>query len=185
MLVDTMPFDINTINGDVVGSGIDQLGIVTISLGQANQESVLPSHLLSDRNWVTLAIVLLDLENMNVTSTITDEQKDKADHLMKILQYRFQQHLMARIVNKSKRTHWSMIFAHTNLAISAACMILNNHFKDEIRCVTDADCLLQPNTHNFYQCLQFPSREGAYLYFDSNKGCFIRSGKVSGRGFTI
>jgi hypothetical protein len=59
VLVDTMPFDINTINGDVVGSGIDQLGIVTISLGQANQERVLPScHLLSDTNWVTLAIGL-------------------------------------------------------------------------------------------------------------------------------
>jgi hypothetical protein len=95
VLVDTMLFDINTINGDVDGSGIDQLGIVTISLGLANQERVLPSHLLSDTNWVTLAIGLLDLENMNVTSTITDKQKDKADHLMKILQDRFQQHLMA------------------------------------------------------------------------------------------
>ncbi len=95
MLVDTMPFDINTINGDVVGSGADQLGIVTISLGQANQERVLPSHLLSDTNWVTLAIGLLDLENINVTSTITDKQKDKADHLPKILQVRFHQHLMA------------------------------------------------------------------------------------------
>ncbi len=95
VLVDTMPFDINTINGDVVGSGIDQLGIVTISLGQANQERVLPPHLLSDTNWVTLAIDLLDLKNMNVTSTITDKQKDKEDHLMKILQDRFQQHLMA------------------------------------------------------------------------------------------
>ncbi len=84
---------LRTVHGK--GSGIDQLGIVTISLGQANQERVLPSHLLSDTNWVTLAIGLLDLENMNVTSPITDEQKDKTDHLMKILQDRFQQHLMA------------------------------------------------------------------------------------------
>jgi hypothetical protein len=167
VLVDTMPFDINTVNGDVVGSGVDQLGIVNVY-----------------KNWVTLAISLLDLENMNVMSTITDKQEDKADHLLKILQDRFQQHLMARIDNKIKRTQWSMIFAHTNLAVSAACMILSNHIKDKLRCVTDADCLLQPNTHNFYQCVQFSSREGAYLYFNSNKGCFIRSGKVSGRGFT-
>ncbi len=122
---------------------------------------------------------------MNVMSTITDKQKDKADHLMKILQDRFQQHLMAQLENKNKRTHWSRIFAHTNLAGSAACMILSIHVKNEIQCVTDADCLLQPNTHNFYQCLPFPSREGAYLYFNSNKGCFIRSGKVAGGGFTI
>jgi hypothetical protein len=147
-----MPFDINTINEDVVGSGVDQLGIVTVSLGQLSQERVLPSHLLSDTNWVTLAIGLLDLKNMNVTSTITEEQKVKADHLMKILQDRFQQHLMAQMENKSTRTHWSMIFASTNLAISAACMILSNHVKDKIRCITDADCCLQPNTHNFYQC---------------------------------
>jgi hypothetical protein len=45
VLVDTMPFDINTINGDVFGSGVNQLGIVTVSLGQANQERALPSHL--------------------------------------------------------------------------------------------------------------------------------------------
>jgi hypothetical protein len=78
-----------------------------------------------------------------------------------------------------------MIFAYANLAISAACMILSNHVKDKIRCTTDADCLLPPNTHNFYQCSQFPSREGAYLYFDSNKGCFIWSGKVCHQGFTV
>jgi hypothetical protein len=95
VLIDTMPFDINTINEDVVGSGVDQLGIVTVLLGQSSQEKVLPSHLLSDTNWVILAIGLLDLENMNVTSTITEEQKVKADHLMKILKDRFQQHLMA------------------------------------------------------------------------------------------
>jgi hypothetical protein len=55
-----------------------------------------------------------------------------------------------------------MIFAHTNLAVSAACMILSNHVKDEIQCVTDADCLLQPNNRNFYQCLRFPSRAPTY-----------------------
>jgi hypothetical protein len=62
VLVDTMPFDINIFNGDVVGSGVNHLGIVTVSLEQANQERVLPSHLLSDTNWVTLAIGLLDLK---------------------------------------------------------------------------------------------------------------------------
>ena len=95
VLVDTMSFDIVIFNCDVVGSGVDQLVIVTVSLGQANQERMLPSHLLSVTNWVTLAIGLLGLENMNVMSTITDKQKDKADHLLKILQDRFQPHFMA------------------------------------------------------------------------------------------
>jgi hypothetical protein len=86
-----MPFDINTINVDVVGSGVYQLCIVNVSLEQANEDRVLPSHLLSKENWVRLAINLLGLKDMNVTSSITEQQKDKADHLQKILQDRFQQ----------------------------------------------------------------------------------------------
>jgi hypothetical protein len=152
VLVGNMPFDINTIKGDIVGPGVDQLCIVNVSLGQTNDDRVLPSHLLSEENWVRLAINLLGLKDMNVMSIITEQQKVKADHLLKILQDRFQQHLVAQIKNKTKRTHWSMIFAYANLAVSAACMILSNHVKDEIRCTTDADCLLPPNTHNFYQC---------------------------------
>jgi hypothetical protein len=130
-LVGNMPFDINTINGDFVGSGVDQLCIINVSLGQTNEDRFLPSKLLSEENWVRLAINLLGLEDTNVTSTITEQQKDKADHLLKILQDRFQQHLLARIENKTKRTHWSMIFAYTNLAVSATCMILSNHVKDK------------------------------------------------------
>jgi hypothetical protein len=62
-------------------------------------------------------------------------------------------------------------------------MVLSNHVKNEIKFIQDGDCILAPNTHNFYQCTRFPDCEGAYLYFDSNKGCFIRSGKVTRRGF--
>lgn len=76
-----------------------------------------------------------------------------------------------------------MQFAYTNLTVCAACMVLSNHVKNEIKFIQDGDCILAPNTHNFYQCTRFPDCEGAYLYFDSNKGCFIRSGKVTRRGF--
>ncbi len=103
VLVDNMPFNINAINSDVVGSGVDQLYIVNVSIGQANEDRVFPSHLLSEEYWVRWAINLLGLEDMNVMSTITEQQKVKADHLLKILQDRFQQHLVARIRNKTKR----------------------------------------------------------------------------------
>jgi len=43
---------------------------------------------------VRLVVDLLDLENMNVTTIITQPQKDKTDHLVKILQNRFDQHLV-------------------------------------------------------------------------------------------
>ena len=83
------------------------------------------------------------------------------------------------IQRQIKRTQWSMKFAYTNLAVSAACMVLSMHVKDKIRCIQNRDCILAPNSDNFYQCLWFPNQEGVYLYFDSNKGCFARSGKVT------
>jgi hypothetical protein len=168
----------------VDGSAIDQLGIISISLGQEDEERVLLSHLSDDR-WVGLVVDLLDLENINTTTNITHQQKEKSDHLVKILQNRFKQHLVHQIKDKIKFTHWSIQFASNNLAVSAACMVLSNHIKNNIKCIQDGDCILAPNTHNFYQCPQFPNREGAYLYFDSNKGCFVRSGKASHQGFSV
>ena len=126
-----MPYDISISNEDD-RSGINQLGILTVSLGQDDERRVLPSHLLSNDSWVRLVVDLLDLENMNATTNITQPQKDKADHLVKILQHRFDQHLVRRIKDKIKRTQWSMKFAYTNLAVSAACMVLSMHVKDEI-----------------------------------------------------
>jgi hypothetical protein len=126
-----MPNDIS-ISNEEDRSGINQLGILTVSLGQDDERRVLPSHLLSDDSWVRLVVDLLDLENMNVTTNISQPQKDKADHLVKILQNRFDEHLVRRIKDKIKRTQWSMKFAYTNLAVSAACMVLSKHVKDEI-----------------------------------------------------
>jgi hypothetical protein len=81
-------------NDKVDGYAIDQLGIISISLGQEDEEAVLPSHLLSDDRLVRLVLDLLDLKNMNITTNITHQQKEKADHLVKILQNRFEQNLV-------------------------------------------------------------------------------------------
>jgi len=124
-----MPNDIS-ISNEEDRSDINQLGILTVSLGQDDERRVLPSHLLSDDSWVRLVIELLDLENMNVTTNITQPQKDKADHLVKILQNQFDQHLVRRIKDEIKHTQWSMKFAYTNLAVSAACMVLSKNVKD-------------------------------------------------------
>ena len=88
-----MPYNISIYNSRD-RSGINQHGILTVSLGQDGECRVLPSHLLSNDSWVRLVVDLLDLENMNVTTNITQPQKDKADHLVKILQNRFDQHLV-------------------------------------------------------------------------------------------
>ncbi len=96
--------------------------------------------------------MLLDLENLNVLMTISEQQMIEADHLVKILRDRFQQHLIHRVRDKCKRAHWSMQFAYSNLAMSAACMVLSNHTVDKLRCLQDLDSLLSPTPYNFYQC---------------------------------
>ena len=101
--IDKMPNDIS-ISNEEDRSGINQLGILTVSLGQDDEHRVLPSHLLSNDSWVRLVVDLLDLENMNVTTNITQPQKDKADHFVKILQNQFDQHLVRQIKDKIKRT---------------------------------------------------------------------------------
>ncbi len=142
------------------------------------------NHLIDER-WVRFMVLLLNQEDLNVTSTITTQQKIKADHLVKMLQHQFQQHLIHRIKDKCRRTHWRMLFAHSNLAVCAACMVLCNHVADDLRFLQDSDSLLPPNPHNFFQCARFPMHEGAYLYYDGNKESFIHSGKVTRRGFTV
>ncbi len=148
-----MPHNISMTNEED-GSTNDQLGILTISIGEYDEERILPSHLLSNDRWVGLVVDLLDLENMNIMTNVTHQQKDKADHLVKILQKKIQQHLLHQIKDKLKCTQWSMQFAYyANLAVSAACMVLSNHIKNEITCIQDGYCILATNTHNFYQCL--------------------------------
>jgi hypothetical protein len=51
---------------------------------------------------------------------ISEQQKIKADHLIKILRDHFQQHLIHCIKDKCKCTPWSMHFAYSNLALQAA-----------------------------------------------------------------
>ena len=161
----------------------DHLSVFTVSLGEGN--SLLPSKFLSDECWVRFVVLLLNLEDLNVTSTITTQQKIKADYLVKMLQHCFQQHIIQRIKDKCRRTHWSMIFAYSNPAVCAVCMVSCNHGADKLRFLHDSDNLLPPNPYFFFQCARFPMRKGEYLYYDGNKGSFIQSGKVTRRGFTV
>jgi hypothetical protein len=74
-------------------------------------------------------------------------------------------------------------FAFKNLPIVAAMMVLLNHLKLDLKCLGKAECLLSCNCNQFIPCWAFPRQEGAYLYFDFNRGVLIRSGKVVGQGF--
>ncbi|EJK44138.1 hypothetical protein THAOC_37350, partial [Thalassiosira oceanica] len=55
--------------------------------------------------------------------------------------------------------------------------------KEDITCIQEADCILASSSNNFIPCLSHPKRQGVYGYYDNNRGCFVRSGKVTRRGF--
>jgi hypothetical protein len=101
--------------------------------------------------------------------------KAKGDYLVKILRGRMKQLLKKRIENESKRTHWSFNLASKNLTIVAAYMIMVDHVKTDLKCLDEYDSLLSHCTHKFMLSATYPNREGAYLYYDTNLGEFIRS----------
>ena len=113
----------------------------------------------------------------------SEGDKKKADLLVKLLRSRLKVHLKRRIKQKSKRSHWSMRLAYNNMSVVAALMILQGHVKMDVGSLNEHDSLLAIDIRQFVACEDCPNREGAYLYFDLNRGVFVRSGKVSGRGF--
>ncbi len=99
--------------------------VQTGKLEKAGYKNILGKR-ISDSTLMNYSALLADEGNIaisqsyiskSVTSTITTQQKIKADHLVKMLQHRFQQHLIHHIKDKSRRTHWSMLFAYSNLAV--------------------------------------------------------------------
>ncbi len=83
----------------------------------------------------------------------------------------------------AKQNHWILKFAFKNLPTLAAMMVLLNHLKIMLICLSKTSCLLGCNFNQFIPCLLFLRRGGAYLYFDFYRGVFVRSGKVVRRGF--
>ncbi len=175
------PYELSVL--DVEEDVSPDLDPTVVSLGKDN--TVLPSDLLGKESWIKLVIELFDLEKLGVTTEVTAQQMEHADLLVKILRDRFREHLDDRVKKKSLHSHWSMKLAYRNLSVSAAYMVLVGHIAIDLESLTEADGLLAGHTANFFHASRFPDREGAYLYYDKNRGCFIRSGKVNGRGVSV
>ena len=62
-------------------------------------------------------------------------------------------------------------------------MILSGHLKMDLESLNETDGLLVTDLSSFVKCEVHPTDEGAYLYFDTNRRVFVRSGNVVGRGF--
>jgi hypothetical protein len=130
-------------------------------------------------------INFLDLKRTAATSSKVESDKNKADLLLIKLRERFKLHVKQRVNQASKQNHWILKFAFKNLSVVAATMVLSNHLKIELGCLSETACLLGCNSNQFIPSLAFPMQEGAYLYFDCNRGVFVRSGKVVRSGFLV
>lgn len=117
--------------------------------------------------------------------TITNEMKSKGDFLVKIMRERLKTLLKTRIEIEAKQNHWAIQLAFKNFDIVAAYMVVLDHVKCDLTCLDDTTSLLSPKTDRFLLCNTLPQHEGAFLYLDTNLGAFVRSSKVTGRGFSV
>jgi hypothetical protein len=178
-----LPHDLSEVADD---DEAEEVRVHLISL--SDDEIVQPSALLSNKPWVEYVASLLDLEKICETPTdISSTEKAKADLLLIKLQERFRRHVIMRISQSTKRTHWSLKVAYRNLSVVAAIMIMSKHVAMDLSCLGESSCLLAPTTAGFIPCEDHSSmnRQGAYLYFNINTGQWIRSGKVVRRGFVV
>ena len=64
-------------------------------------------------------------------------------------------------------------------------MVLFDHVKRDLSCLDESTTLLSV-PHNYLMIANVESNlQGAYLYYDMNDNKWIRSGKVTGRGFDV
>ncbi len=170
------PHDLSqVVEDDVVGS----MHVNQIKL--KDDKGIVPSMLLSNDSWVEYAVDLLGLDKIITSSTeVTSFEKEKADTLLRKLEGRYILHVKTRINDTSKPNHWVLTLAYKNLPVVAACMSLLQHLAMDIKCLGNLSSLLAPHTNIFIPCADtsLVNRQGAYLYFNSNRGVFVRSGKV-------
>jgi hypothetical protein len=80
--------------------------------------------------------------------------------------------------------HWAIKLANKNISVVAAYMILAQHVKDDLTRLDESKSLLTPKLDKFVQLQACNiNKHGTYLYHDDNHFEFIRSGKVSTKGF--
>jgi hypothetical protein len=158
--------------------------VAEIVLDGVDCNMIKPSDLLSSPMWLSSACRLFRIDRgSDPISTVTQDEKDRADLLVKILRGRMHTFMNRRKVSKGRGKHWAITLAIKNMSVAAAYMILSRHVVDDLTCLDETECLLTSRTSQFTKCSLCADHEGAYLYYDANKSVWIRSGKVVGRGF--
>ncbi len=140
----TLRFDLSNISDDNNKGNVWGVHVITL----INDDSVLPSTLLSDESWVSYAINLLDLEKTTgALREISSSDKDKADLVLVKLREQFKDHFNLRVKQVLKRNHWVLKLAWKKLTVVASIMLVSNHLKMDLKCLGEHACLLAVNTN--------------------------------------
>ena len=173
-------------------TGNDSPSTIHISL-DPTIDDVKPSNLINDPQWIARVWSVLDPQDRFRKSIVDEDLAKKSDLLLSHLHSRLKAHISSDRIPLSKKEHWCLEWARKNLSVVAAYMVLLDHVKKDISCISHSKCLLaKPNggslvTHgsstssNFLLCTNTEAlRQGCYLYYDTNEDEWIRSGKVTG-----
>ena len=177
----------NNINEDDQDEQVDeQFQNHTIILTNDNSGEIRKaSDLFQNKDWMNAVKNCFNSKDKLLIRVVNESLTKQADELIKILHIRFERHLRLRITNRSKHNHWSLLWSRKNITVIAAIMVLFDHVKRDLSCLDESTTLL--STHgNYLMIANVESNlQGAYLYYDMNDNKWIRSGKVTGRGFDV
>ena len=123
---------------------------------------------------------------------VDDKMIEQSKLLMNALQQRLEFHISGR-VDKRRWYHWTLDFVRDNFAPMAATICLVGHIADDLDTYAMYERLLvlpkEDMLEDMFQIItNLPSDhalgplEGCYLYFDTKKKKWIRSGKTGGDG---
>jgi len=89
---------------------------------------------------------------------------------------------IAERVDTTQQNHWTLRFTRDNLPPMAAAMCIVGHIVDNRGTYSLDECLLQLPITNLFQIILGDRSwlEGCYLYYNTKKNKWIRSGKTSG-----
>jgi len=141
-----------------------------------------PSQFLENEQWKSFVRQSLYGKNasFNITESVSADMLDKEIHA------RFDRHKESRIVDKGKRSHWSLSFAQNNFSRLTAIAVMFGHV-NPLKVMHKNSPLLSTKLDSFVPIKgsKLGDLEGSYLYFDTSLGRVIRSGKVVGQSRSI
>ena len=111
--------------------------------------------------------------------------RSQKETLVNLMRGQLKNVLKRHIETEAKKIYWVIWLVFKKISIVAANMVVLDHVKSDLTHLDDTMFLLSPNTDRFLLCNTFPQCVRAYLYDDTNLGVFVRSGKVTGYGFSV